>query len=114
MNTAELPVLRETTGYAAPPAPSFTATRKRGHALANMGAAGWRYTFLCYDVVVSRGAIWIAQTDWLPENPGDYDYVAAEWPRVIDLARQWGYHDLGEPLYDTVEGVWVWAVPAVP
>ena len=107
MNTAPLPVLPD---ISIPLGRRFDTSRSRGQALSDAGAIGYRYGYMFYDVVVGNTGIWIAQDDCLPEDPGDYDPVAAEWREVVTLAREFGYRDLGEPAYDTLLGVWVWFV----
>lgn len=110
MNTAELPKLRtQPTDEGLPSKERSFAAEPRWRALEAAGAWGHIYTFLAYDVVIGARMAWIAQDDWLPE-PGDYDFVADEWPKVVSLISQYVPDDLGEPWYDRVNGVWVWSI----
>jgi hypothetical protein len=84
-------------------------TQARLDALKAMRAVGERHTFTHFDVVIDAAfsICWVAQDDRLPE-PGKPDPLAEEWAEVVKLLTDHGYHDLGQPVYDTVSEVWTW------
>lgn len=52
--------------------------------------------------------IWVAQDDYFPK-PGEEDPIPREWRGVLSLLGGFGFFgDPGEPVYDTVTGVWLW------
>jgi hypothetical protein len=71
----------------------------------------WRH----FDVVLAerrsagdRRRAWVAQDDYFPE-PGKVDPIPREWRGVQALLWGFGFlDDPGEPIYDTVTGVWIW------
>jgi hypothetical protein len=101
-DTAPMPLARSATAAVGRPL-------RRLEALSALGACGERYTWRHFDLLVTLGGLWIAQDDWLPEL-GEADPIPAEWRGVLTLCRELGYHDLGEPMYDSSTGTWIWSV----
>lgn len=68
-----------------------------------------RYVWPHFTLVATMGGLWIAQDDF-PPPVGGVDPLPEEWREVLRFARDLGYGDPGEPMYDEATGVYLWVL----
>lgn len=82
---------------------------RRREVLYALGAQGQHYVWPHFTLMVTWGGLWVAQDDYFPPE-GEPDPIPAEWREVLELCRQFGYWNLGEPLLEPTADVFVWTV----